>query len=298
MVTKAVVGVESETPFLTTSNGNGSESFPIGESPSAGEQQVALTMMHSIGRQPRVGLSPTGLILPADITVAEFRELGKSFVVAQRAIQWAIGDYCILGEKRFVMSVADVAQATGYDEDTIRTYVHVADAFPAERRRAGLAWSIHEELADLPIRDQDRWLNEAAEHRYTVRELRAYLAAERRRTSPDLDFGPDAVKVGNGGDATAASTNVGEQNLVARIEAPEPQASVESPVAKVDTRTSNVASGEIIPGAAVIESVPVALPAPLVERARALAPGGDVAALLERLLAEWESRGDGRGTVN
>jgi hypothetical protein len=72
---------------------------------------------------------------------------------------------------------------TGYDAQSLMNMAYVASRFEPDRRRPGLSFSHHAELAGLPPEDQELWLDRAEAGGLSVRALRIELRKVRRRAS-------------------------------------------------------------------------------------------------------------------
>jgi hypothetical protein len=107
---------------------------------------------------------------------------------------------------------------TGYDRQTLMNMVYVASHFEFSRRREGLSWSHHAELAALEPEDQERWLDHSEQERLSVRDLREELATvqpsgRKRGRSPS---GSSAVAAEREREASrSSSTRPGSHRLVA-----------------------------------------------------------------------------------
>ena len=53
--------------------------------------------------------------------------------------------------------------------------VYVAGRFSISRRRENLSWSHHEALASQELEQQERWLDQASLHHWSVLDLRTML---------------------------------------------------------------------------------------------------------------------------
>jgi hypothetical protein len=118
--------------------------------------------------------------------------------VAGRSAGWWLGDWLRYGTARYGTKYTAALRVTGYDRQTLMNMVYVATRFDASRRREGLSWSHHAELAGLEAAEQDRWLERATADRLSVRELRLELHCERRQLAAaegdDAAGEPVAVK--------------------------------------------------------------------------------------------------------
>lgn len=113
---------------------------------------------------------------------------GRRIGAVGRCIQWLLGDWIAYGNMKFGERYALASQISGYDPQTLMNMVYVASRFPISRRRENLSWSHHEALASKDDPDeQDRWLDEVSEHRWSVLDLRMMLRAARKERAEKED---------------------------------------------------------------------------------------------------------------
>lgn len=118
---------------------------------------------------------------PSDeLDAREWAEVGRRIGSVGRNIQWLLGDWIAYGNQKFGERYARASKISGYDPQTLMNMVYVATRFPASRRRENLSWSHHETLAALDPEDQDRWLDQATQHRWSVADLRTMLRVSRK----------------------------------------------------------------------------------------------------------------------
>jgi len=134
-----------------------------------------------------------------DLDLQEWAEAGRRIGSVGPNIPWLLGDWIAYGNLKFGERYARASKITGYDRQTLMNMVYVASRFAVSRRREDLSWSHHETLAALEPGDQDRWLDQAAEHRWAVSDLRTMLRAHRR---DDVGLGDGS---GEEGDAESAA---------------------------------------------------------------------------------------------
>ncbi|HEV3046257.1 MAG TPA: hypothetical protein VGY13_02750 [Solirubrobacteraceae bacterium] len=138
---------------------------------------------------------------------------GRRIGVVGRCIQWLLGDWIAYGNAKFGERYARASQITGYDPQTLMNMVYVATRFAISRRRENLSWSHHETLAALDQGEQDRWLDEAAAHRWSVADLRMMLRSSRKAMVKDA--GKDAEPV-----TYQRNTSRSERNPTSWLEQP------------------------------------------------------------------------------
>lgn len=127
-------------------------------------------------RVTRVGLEGEAYSLE------EWAAFGQTLREIEGGLQWAIGDWINQGQHRWGSKYAGVVEQLGFDETTLRTYVYVATNVQMSLRNDNLSWSHHKAIAHLYVEDQDYWLGLAAQHRWSVVELRRRIAGQ-----PDRD---------------------------------------------------------------------------------------------------------------
>lgn len=110
-----------------------------------------------------------------ELGVREWAEAGRRIGSVGRNIQWLLGDWIAYGNQKFGERYARAAKITGYDPQTLMNMVYVATRFSISRRRENLSWSHHEALASQEPVEQDRWLDQAAMHHWSVLDLRTML---------------------------------------------------------------------------------------------------------------------------
>jgi hypothetical protein len=110
-----------------------------------------------------------------------------------RCSPWWLGDWIRYGDVKFGQKYSRAAKITGYDTQTLMNMVYVASRFEISRRRENLSWSHHETVASLESDEQDRWLDQAIEHKMSVADLRLELRSRQGRDEPSrsMDDGAD-----------------------------------------------------------------------------------------------------------
>jgi len=130
-------------------------------------------------RATKVSLTTTGWAASSELPLAEWAEQGRRLGTIGRAAGWWIGDWLRYGNERYGERYARAARITGYDVQTLMNMVYVASRIEPSRRREGLSFSHHAEVAALERDAQDHWLARAEADRLSVRCLRDELRRER-----------------------------------------------------------------------------------------------------------------------
>jgi hypothetical protein len=164
-------------------------------------------------------LTRTAYVVQGEVAFSEWIQHGRQLGAIGRSAGWWIGDWLGYGNARYGDRYSRASRITGYDTQTLMNMVYVASRFSLERRRAGLSWSHHAELAAMPPEDQDRWLSRAEADRLSVRCLREEIRRERRAIEaakqgqlPAGNGSGDAASPADGNGAAVAEGTVTEHH--------------------------------------------------------------------------------------
>ncbi|RZQ61305.1 hypothetical protein EWH70_25195 [Amycolatopsis suaedae] len=117
--------------------------------------------------------------MPPQIPLDEWSRIGHKIFVISESSTWWLGDWLIYGQSHYPDRYLHAVAETSLDYQTLRNYAWVARRYPASRRRAGLSFQHHAELASLPEDQQDKWLDRAEKFGWSRNELRNRLKASR-----------------------------------------------------------------------------------------------------------------------
>ncbi len=129
---------------------------------------------------PKVALSPLGLEIREQLTLAEWRQIGSHIGLAMKSAAFVIGDWLVYGEGRDCQLTFwpdcpeadrvrsglydDAIALTGLDVPTLQRYAYVARHVPRTLRNRHVSWEHHKRVAKLrEPAEQQRWLTVAAE---------------------------------------------------------------------------------------------------------------------------------------
>jgi hypothetical protein len=121
---------------------------------------------------------------PDGLTFEQWEEIGRTLSSIGKAVQWWIGDWIRYGEREYGEKYTQALDETGYDYQTLRNMVYVAERVDLSRRRDNLSWTHHAEIASLPPEQQEVWLNRAQSKELSTRELRASLREVKLASPP------------------------------------------------------------------------------------------------------------------
>jgi hypothetical protein len=124
-----------------------------------------------------VTVRKSGLIIPASVSLRVWEKLGAELRSISDSSAWWLADWLMHGEMAYSGRYREVVERTGLDYKTLRNYVWVARRFQFERRRDGLSFAYHAEVAPLPQPEQDYWLRAAEDSGWSRNKLRKELRA-------------------------------------------------------------------------------------------------------------------------
>jgi hypothetical protein len=146
------------------------------------------------GTPDAVVLPPTGLRLDRQMPFDKWLGIGQQLAAATSSSAWCLGDWLVYGETRFTGRYRSAIEQTSLEYKTLRNYAWVARKFPHARRRAGLSFGHHAEVAALPEPEQDYWLRKAESLGWSRNELRREVhssLAERGEEPAGSDSAPE-----------------------------------------------------------------------------------------------------------
>jgi hypothetical protein len=156
--------------------------------------------IHRSADNRRLGLDaavqPTrvGLRLPADLNLDAWCRIGKQLHLIADSSAWWLGDWLTYGISRYPDHYRAAVRKTGLDYQTLRNYAWIARKFSLSRRRDKLSFQHHSEVAAMPERDQDYWLDRAERLGWSRAELRKRIRAEvPGGTNPGADHCAETV---------------------------------------------------------------------------------------------------------
>jgi len=141
-----------------------------------------------------VELDETGWRPQGNMSFEQWEAAGRELMQMGRAWQWWVGDWVLYGEQNYGEKYAQAIELTGMEYGTLANVISVARKVDSSRRREDLSWSHHVEVAPLPPREQDKWLDRAREEGMTLARLRSSLSATKAgRVEPGDDRPTEAM---------------------------------------------------------------------------------------------------------
>jgi hypothetical protein len=139
--------------------------------------------------QGKVLTTRIGLHIPTAIPFDEWKLAGLRLSGIVDSSCWWLGDWLIYGKERYADRYQRGIEAVGLRYQTLRNYAWVAGQFPLHRRRAALTFQHHSELASLPEKEQDEWLDRAERRNWTTKQLRSAVRFAHRKDIAREDDG-------------------------------------------------------------------------------------------------------------
>lgn len=132
-----------------------------------------------LGLHDSVKTRRLGIHLPDHLAFTAWKEVGEQLAIVTDSSAWWLGDWLVFGESHFADRYRAALTATTLDYQTLRNYAWVARRFPMSRRRDALSFQHHAEVAALPDKDQDLWMDRALQHDWSKSRLRREIRAAR-----------------------------------------------------------------------------------------------------------------------
>ena len=123
--------------------------------------------------------SRTRLAIADGISFNEWLAIGEELFRIADSNAWWLGDWYAYGVKHYHKNYALALDRLKLKYQTLANQTSVARNVESSRRREDLSWSHHAEVASLDGDDQERILDDAFRHGYSVRELREIVRAHK-----------------------------------------------------------------------------------------------------------------------
>jgi len=136
---------------------------------------------------PGCTVTPVSLEIVPGLKFDHWERIGRILSLAEKGVQWWIGDWIRYGEHEYGEKYAQAIEATGLEGKTLRNYVFVAEHVEMSRRRDNVDFSTHAEVAALPPEDQEEILEKAASENLTRRLVRREARKVRRKHEKPVD---------------------------------------------------------------------------------------------------------------
>jgi hypothetical protein len=164
-----------------------------------------------------------GLQFPQRLSFERWLRVGFHLSSMTTTLAWCLGDWLVYGESHFTGRYRQAIEQTSLDYQTLRNYAWVTRRFTPARRRDGLSFGHHAEVAALTESEQEYWLRKSEELSWSRNRLRSEVrksVAERRmggRAQPGpavhLGTSDDGPSVGSGSSILTLEVSVSPEYL-------------------------------------------------------------------------------------
>ena len=144
---------------------------------------------------PPPTLSIGVLRLSTTMSFSEWVSAGQRLARISQGAAWALGDWLLFGQAHYGERYRNALSVTQFDYQTLRNYAWVARSVPPSRRRDGLSFQHHAEVASLSEAEQELWLGRAERLGWSRNRLRRELADRRRRRRPEPPSSAVVVRI-------------------------------------------------------------------------------------------------------
>lgn len=130
----------------------------------------------------KLGIDFSHIVLTRD----DYEQFGYVLGEVHKQVQFAIGDYLNAGVKFFGDDAYQLSESLDIGPSSKEQYMWVASKIEPERRRPELSWSHHRSVAALEPAEQDRWLSDAIENRWSRGDMDERMRPSRQTFRPSL----------------------------------------------------------------------------------------------------------------
>jgi hypothetical protein len=179
--------IEGEAQALEVEGWNGPEAE--GAQGQEGSKALAQNTVQLLAALEQAGaVIDNGLFLPPDLEYETYESIGAMLGALHQASSFLVGDYLLYGEYTYGEKYTQASLLLGLSPQTLANYSSIAKRVPPGRRRVGVSFSIHGEVASLPPELQEHWLTIAANEQLTKQEIRDRLRPRKELPPAERDL--------------------------------------------------------------------------------------------------------------
>lgn len=145
-------------------------------------------------RRDQVLTTKVGLHIPTGISFEEWERAGRQLSGLLNSSSWWLGDWLVYGKDHYADRYERGIRAAGLQYQTLRNYAWVSRRFEIHRRRPALSFQHHAELASLRVEEQDTWLDRAERMKWSTKQLRNAIRAQRDGNPQQTDAAVAATR--------------------------------------------------------------------------------------------------------
>ena len=121
---------------------------------------------------PSSCVMPTELRLPAGLAAPTWGGIYDTLSQVHDGINFFLGDWCLYGETAYGEEHSQYLPEGEEARASLKVYRWVAAAIPPDRRRLGVPWSVHREVAGCEVEEQEHLLTLAEAEGWSSRRMR------------------------------------------------------------------------------------------------------------------------------
>lgn len=125
-------------------------------------------------------LTKTGITVEGEPTFREWSKVGEFIQRAHNSSALWLGDWINYGENHYGEKYLQAIEETAYGYGSLRNIAYVSRKVPIDKRKDGLSFSHHCEVANLEPDEQEELLTTCEENGWTRQELRAKVKEYKR----------------------------------------------------------------------------------------------------------------------
>mgnify|MGYP001595147667 CR=1 FL=1 len=132
---------------------------------------------------PASCLQPTELCLPDGLAAPTWGSISGSIERVQDSANWWLGDWCLYGETAYGEEHSQYLPDREEGLASLKVYRWVALSIPPDRRRLGVSWSVHREVAGCDLEMQEQLLSMAEAEGWSCRRMREAVNESKGKVS-------------------------------------------------------------------------------------------------------------------
>ncbi|WP_271506814.1 hypothetical protein [Bradyrhizobium sp. CCBAU 11357] len=146
------------------------------------EERAAAAEVLTVDFPEDVTLHQTGLSLPDELDYEVWSAIGQKLVTTKEGLQWALGDWWAYGEDAYKIRKDELkvlGKKLGYKSGSLMNLGTISRKVPPSSRNEALSWSHHKVVSKLDRDAQRKWLEQAANGKWSVRQMQKQIRERR-----------------------------------------------------------------------------------------------------------------------
>jgi len=131
--------------------------------------------MNELVKLHKCKLTETSLVIQKDISFDEWMRIGNFLKQVNKCVLWWLGDWLNFGEHKYGEKYSQALDETDYSYSSLSGASWVCNKIEICRRRQNLSWGHHAEVAALPEKKQEFFLDKALDVKLSVMGLRKLI---------------------------------------------------------------------------------------------------------------------------